>query len=108
MRLFWNISFCFVDSCEKSVKNYTCWANQFLKKSSLALIRGQITCFSEKNIILTNKSRSEYSLRVQENQNYLPVLENDTNNIIVYKNDLEKFKKERKKRFWEKLINNEE
>ena len=38
----------------------------------------------------------------------LPVFENDTNNIIVYKNDLEKFKKERKKRFWEKLINNEE
>lgn len=64
--------------------------------------------FSEKNIIFTNKSRSEYSLRVQENQNYLPVLENDTNNIIVYKNDLEKFKKKRKKRFWEKLINNEE
>ena len=36
----------------------------------------------------------------------LPVLKNDTNNIIIYKNDLEEFKKKRKKRFWEKLISN--
>ena len=58
--------------------------------------------FSEKNIIFTNKSRSSYSLTLN---NYdLPVLKNDTNNIIVYKNDLEEFKKKRKKRFWEKLI----
>ena len=34
----------------------------------------------------------------------LPVLQNDTNNIIIYKNDLEEFKKKRKKRFWEDLI----
>ena len=34
----------------------------------------------------------------------LPVLKSDTNNIIIYKNDLEEFKKKRKKRFWEKLI----
>ena len=34
----------------------------------------------------------------------LPVLQNDTNNIIVYKDGLEEFKKKRKKRFWEKLI----
>ena len=40
--------------------------------------------FSEKNIIHINKSRSAYS------KNYdidLPILKNDTNNIIVYKND---------------------
>ena len=36
----------------------------------------------------------------------LPTLKNDTNNIIVYKNDLEEFNKKRKKRFWEKLIPN--
>ena len=34
------------------------------------------------------------------------LLKNDTNNIIVYKNDLEEFKNKRKKRFWEKLISN--
>jgi len=57
--------------------------------------------FSEENIIYINKSRSTYSLT---SHNELPLLKNDTNNIIVYKNDLEEFKKKRKKRFWEKLI----
>ena len=61
---------------------------------------------SEENIILTNKSRSSYSLLLNNNIKNLPILENDTNNIIVYKNDLEEFKKKRKKRFWEKLISN--
>ena len=58
---------------------------------------------SEQNIIYTNKSRSSYSLIIDEN---LPLLKNDTDNIIIYKNDLEEFKKKRKKRFWEKLISN--
>ena len=62
--------------------------------------------FSEQNIILTNKSRSSYSLSLNNNDNYLPILENNTNNIIVYKNDLEEFNKKRKKRIWEKLISN--
>ena len=62
--------------------------------------------FSEENIIFVNKSRTSYSLLLRENLNNLPILENDTNNIIVYKNDLEKFKKKRKVRFWEKLISN--
>ena len=62
--------------------------------------------FSKENIILTNKSRSSYSLLLREDLNNLPILEKDTNNIIVYKNDLEKFKKKRKVRFWEKLISN--
>jgi hypothetical protein len=39
-------------------------------------------------------------------RNNLPVLKNDTSNIIIYINDLEDFKKKRKKRFWEKLISN--
>ena len=60
--------------------------------------------FSEENIIYTNKSRSIYSI---ESYNELPLLKNNTNNIIVYKNDLEEFKKKRKKRSWEKLISNE-
>jgi len=56
---------------------------------------------SEQNIVLTNKSRSSYTLDTNKN---LAVLKNDTDNIVVYKNDLEEFKKKRKKRFWEKLI----
>ena len=58
---------------------------------------------SDQNIIYINKSRSSYTLVTDKN---LPVLINDTNNIIIYKNDLEEFKKKRKKRFWEKLISN--
>jgi len=57
--------------------------------------------FSEKNIIHINKSRSSHSVY---NYDELPVLKNDTNNILVYKNDLEEFKKKRKKRIWEKLL----
>ena len=59
--------------------------------------------FSEKNIIYINKSRLTYSL--ESNQN-LPLLESDTDNIIIYKNDLEYLKNKRKKRIWEDLISN--
>tara|TARA_B100000446_G_C10356539_1_gene271498 strand:- start:289 stop:552 length:264 start_codon:yes stop_codon:yes gene_type:complete len=62
--------------------------------------------FSEQNLIFTNKSRSSYSLTSNKSENNLTLLKNDTNNIIVYKNDLEEFKSKRKKRFWEKLISN--
>ena len=65
--------------------------------------------FSEKNIILTNKLRSSYSTMSYDDNNYLPILKNDTKNIIIYIDDMENFKKKRKKRFWENLIcdNNE-
>ena len=56
---------------------------------------------SDKNVIFTNKSRVSYSLTGIDS---LPLLKNDTHNIITYKNDLEEFKKKRKKRFWEKLL----
>jgi len=60
--------------------------------------------FSEENIIRINKYRSVYSL---DSYNDLPLLKNDTNNIIVYKNDLEEFKMKRKKRLWEKLLSDD-
>ena len=47
-----------------------------------------------------------YSLNVKEYEDNLPLLKNDTNNIITYINDLEEFKNKRKKRFWEELITN--
>ena len=59
--------------------------------------------FSDQNIIYINKSRSTYSL--ESNQN-LTLLKSDTDNIIVYKSDLEDFKNKRKKRIWENLISN--
>ena len=62
--------------------------------------------FSEENILLTNKSRTSYSLSVIIDNKNLPILKNDTNNIIIYKNDLDEFNKKRKKRIWEGLISN--
>ena len=62
--------------------------------------------FSEQNVIFTNKSRSSYLSSLNDDKSNLPVLENDTNNIIVYINGLEDFKKKKKKWFWEKLISN--
>ena len=62
--------------------------------------------FSEQNIIFTNKSRSSYLITSGKDKNNLPILKNDTDDAIVYINDLEYFKSKRKKRFWEKLISN--
>ena len=62
--------------------------------------------FSEQNLIFTNKSRPSYSLILNKNEVNLPLLKNDTNNIIIYKNGLEEFKNKRKKRIWEELISN--
>ena len=63
--------------------------------------------FSEQNIIFINKSRLSYKILSQKNDIILPILENDTKNIIVYINDIETFKNKKKKRFWERLINND-
>jgi len=63
--------------------------------------------FSEQNIIFTNKSRTSHLVKLDADKNNLPLLKNDTDNIITYINDLEDFKNKRKKRFWEKLIFNQ-
>ena len=53
--------------------------------------------FSEKNIINTNKIRSIYSVKLNTAEG-LPILKNDTSNIIEYSDDIELYKK-RKKNF---------
>ena len=63
--------------------------------------------FSEENVIFTNKSRTFFHTKLDNHKNNLPVLENDTNNIINYVDGLQKFEKSRKKRIWEKLISDE-
>ena len=60
--------------------------------------------FSEENVVNINKSRATYSVTPY---NELPILKNDTKDIIVYQDGLEQFKKKRKKRFWEKLLLND-
>ena len=58
--------------------------------------------FSDKNIKETNKSRSLYSAKLNNNTQNLPLLKNDTNNIIEYINDVEIYKKKKKKyTFWD-------
>ena len=59
--------------------------------------------FSEQNIIFTNQSRSSYETSLEYNSNDLPILRNDTNNILIYVSDLDNFKNKRKKRIWEKF-----
>ena len=53
--------------------------------------------FSEKNITYVNKSRASYLNSINNDKSNLPILRNDTHNIIVYINDLENFKNKRKK-----------
>tara|TARA_B100001765_G_C19315673_1_gene255061 strand:- start:168 stop:431 length:264 start_codon:yes stop_codon:yes gene_type:complete len=57
--------------------------------------------FSEQNIKETNKSRSIYSVNLNNYIQNLPLLKNDTNNIIEYRNDIEVYKKKKKNyTFW--------
>ena len=58
--------------------------------------------FSDQNIKEINKSRALYSIKLSNNTQNLPLLKNDTNNIIEYINDIEIYKKKKKKyTFWD-------
>ena len=60
--------------------------------------------FSDENVRKTNKFRSLYSLDLNKIINNLPLLKNDTNDIIQYKNDVEIYKKKKKNYiFWDLL-----
>ena len=60
--------------------------------------------FSSKNIKITNKSRSLYSLKINNDIENLPLLKNNTNNIIEYSDDIETYKKRKKNyKFWDLL-----
>ena len=61
--------------------------------------------FSDENIKKTNKIRSTYNLNLTTNTYNLPLLKNDTKDIIEFSDDVEIFKKKKKKyKFWD-LIN---
>ena len=58
--------------------------------------------FSDQNIRETNKSRSFYSVKINKDTKKLPLLKNDTNDIIEYRNDIEVYKKKKKYyKFWD-------
>ena len=58
--------------------------------------------FSDQNVKSTNKFRSIYSTTQKNNIQDLPLLKNDTDDIIEYRNDIEIYKKSKKKyKFWD-------
>ena len=58
--------------------------------------------FSDLNINKISKSRSTYQTRIEKNFEDLPLLKNDTKDIIEYRDDIEVFKKKKKKyKFWD-------
>jgi len=58
--------------------------------------------FSEDNKINTNKIRSIHLAKIKENLNQLPILLNNTKNVIEYVNNFEKSKNlKTKRKFWE-------
>ena len=58
--------------------------------------------FSDQNIRETNKSRSFYAVKLINNAQNLPLLKNDTDDIIEYIDDIEIYKKKKKKyTFWD-------
>ena len=75
----------------------------FLGSFILFFIFISIFYFSEKNIQKINKSR--LFLLTKEGNNFdLPVLSSDTNNIIIYSNEVENYKKKKKKYNFFELI----
>tara|TARA_Y100000590_G_C15513636_1_gene936396 strand:+ start:692 stop:961 length:270 start_codon:yes stop_codon:yes gene_type:complete len=58
--------------------------------------------FSENNIVKVNKNRSIYPNTLASEINNLIILKNDTVDIILYRDDIKEFKKNKKKyTFWD-------
>ena len=61
--------------------------------------------FSDQNVSKTNKSRSIYLVDLYNDTQNLPLLKNDTGDIIEYRDDIEIYRKNKKNyKFWD-LIN---
>ena len=60
--------------------------------------------FSDTNISMVNKTRSIYPNGLTSQIQDLQILENDTIDIILYRDDIDEFKKNKKKyTFWDLL-----
>ena len=58
--------------------------------------------FSEQNIRAINETRSFYSVNLNESVQNVPILKNDTENVIEYTNNVEiKKKKKKYPKFWD-------
>ena len=62
---------------------------------------------SENNIKRSNMVILQYQNELDKKFNNLPIIKNDTNNIILYTNEIEEFKNKKQRKFWDLLKTNE-
>ena len=62
---------------------------------------------SENNIKRSNKVILQYQKELDKKFNNLPIIKDDTNDIIEYTNEVEEFKNKKQRRFWDLLKTNE-
>ena len=62
---------------------------------------------SENNIKRSNKIIFQYQNELDKKFNNLPIIKNDTNDIIKYTNEIEIFKNKKQRKFWKLLKTNE-
>ena len=74
----------------------------YLLSFFIFIVLTTIFYFSDQNVVKTNKSRIFYSVKLNEKTSNLPLLKNDTSDIIEYRNDIEVYKKNKKTYiFWD-------
>ena len=62
---------------------------------------------SENNFNRSNKVIFQYQKELDKNFNNLPIIKNDTNDIIEYTNEIEEFKNMKQRKFWDLIKTNE-
>ena len=62
---------------------------------------------SENNIKWSNKVMLQYQNELDKKFNNLPIIKDDTNDIIEYTNEIEEFKNKKQRKFWNLLKVNE-
>ena len=62
---------------------------------------------SENNIKLSNKVMLQYQNELDKKFNNLPIIKDDTSDIIEYTNEIEEFKNKKQRKFWGLLKTNE-
>ena len=60
--------------------------------------------FSERNIVNTQKTRSMHSIKVKSKLENLPLMKSNTKNIIEISDEVESYKKKKKKYLFWKLL----
>ena len=62
---------------------------------------------SENNIKRSNKVILQYQNELDKKFNNLPIIKDDTSDIIEYTNEIEEFKNKKQRKFWDLLKTNE-